>query len=153
MSREFSSRESINSFVPSFLRTFLSSSRRACRSRILSFFALPFPATNPVYFFIGLASNRASRRLIWSVTRSRFAELQRRFAGNFSLSRLVEYSFSSLSSESDAKEVQAFFEGKDTSKFVMGLQQGLDAVRANGKWVQRDAEDVKSWLREMGYLK
>lgn len=106
-----------------------------------------------MYFFIGLASNRASRRLIWSVTRSRFAELQRRFAGNFSLSRLVEYSFSSLSSESDAKEVQAFFEGKDTSKFVMGLQQGLDAVRANGKWVQRDAEDVKSWLREMGYLK
>jgi aminopeptidase 2 len=34
----------------------------------------------------------------------------------------------------------------------MGLSQGLDAVRARARWVERDAEDVKQWLQANGYL-
>ncbi|KAN0060302.1 Aminopeptidase 2 mitochondrial [Thecaphora frezii] len=105
-----------------------------------------------MYFFAALSANPKGRRLIWEATKARFDELSKRFAGNFSLSRLIEWSFSSFSSEQDAKDVEQFFAGKDVAKFSMGLSQGLDAVRANARWVERDGEDVKAWLQQNQYL-
>ncbi|SAM58350.1 probable AAP1-alanine/arginine aminopeptidase [Ustilago bromivora] len=105
-----------------------------------------------MYFFAALSGNPKGRRIIWNATRDRWDVLSKRFAGNFSLSRLIEYSFSAFSSEKDAKEVEEFFKGKDTAKFSMGLSQGLDAVRAKARWVERDGKDVEEWLKANGYL-
>ncbi len=105
-----------------------------------------------MFFFAALSGNPAGRRLIWDATKSRWEALSKRFAGNFSLSRIIEYSFSAFSSEQDAQDVEQFFKDKDTAKFSMGLSQGLDAVRARARWVERDAEDVKQWLQANGYL-
>ena len=58
----------------------------------------------------------------------------------------------SLTSEKDAQQVEAFFKDKDTSAFDQGLSQGLDAVRAKAKWLERDTKDVEQWLRENKYL-
>ncbi|PWY97439.1 putative AAP1-alanine/arginine aminopeptidase [Testicularia cyperi] len=105
-----------------------------------------------MYFFAAMSQNPKGRRIMWQATKQRWETLSKRFAGNFSLSRLIEYSFSAFSSEADAKDVEQFFADKDTAKFSMGLSQGLDAVRAKARWVQRDADDVKSWLQSNGYL-
>ncbi|EPQ29163.1 uncharacterized protein PFL1_03450 [Pseudozyma flocculosa PF-1] len=105
-----------------------------------------------MYFFSALSANPKGRRAMWESTKAKYDELSRRFAGNFSLSRLIESSFNALSTNEDADDVERFFKGKDVSKFSMGLSQGLDAVRANARWVQRDAEDVKAWLRDNQYL-
>ncbi len=105
-----------------------------------------------MYFYASLNANPKGRRMIWEATKSRWETLSKRFAGNFSLSRLIEYSFSSFSSEKDAKDVEEFFKTKVTAKFSMGLSQGLDAVRAHARWVERDAKDVEEWLKANGYL-
>ena len=105
-----------------------------------------------MYFFAALSANPAGRRLIWEATKTRYDDLVKRFAGNFSLSRLIEYSFSSFSSQKDAEDVKSFFATKDTAKFSMGLSQGLDAVQANARWLERDSEDVRQWLSQNGYL-
>ncbi|SNX84196.1 probable AAP1 - alanine/arginine aminopeptidase [Melanopsichium pennsylvanicum] len=105
-----------------------------------------------MYFFAALSGNPKGRRIIWEATKARWDVLSKRFAGNFSLSRLIEYSFSAFSSEKDAQDVEDFFKGKDTAKFSMGLSQGLDAVRSKARWVERDSKDVEEWLKSNGYL-
>ena len=42
-----------------------------------------------MYFFAGSAANRASRRELWQHMKATFPALQKRFTGNFSLSRLI----------------------------------------------------------------
>ncbi|KAL9931881.1 hypothetical protein V8E36_009196 [Tilletia maclaganii] len=105
-----------------------------------------------MYFFAGLSGNRVSRRMLWTETKARYEQLFKAFEGNYSLSRLVEYSFSSLTTKADLEDVQAFFKDKDVAKYSMGLQQGLDSVRANSQWLERDAPDVEAWLKSNGYL-
>ncbi|KAE8222062.1 hypothetical protein CF319_g4685 [Tilletia indica] len=105
-----------------------------------------------MYFFAGLAGNRIGRRMLWTETKARYEQLYKAFEGNFSISRLIEYSFSSLTTKADLEDVQAFFKDKEVAKYSMGLQQGLDSVRANSQWLERDAADVEAWLKSKGYL-
>ncbi|CAD6910574.1 unnamed protein product [Tilletia controversa] len=105
-----------------------------------------------MYFFGGLAGNRVGRRMLWAETKERYEQLYQAFDGNYSLSRLIEYSFSSLTTKADLEDVQAFFKDKDVKKYSMGLQQGLDSVRANSQWLERDAADVEAWLKSNKYL-
>ncbi|GAA5976923.1 hypothetical protein JCM10908_005680 [Rhodotorula pacifica] len=106
-----------------------------------------------VMVFVGdAARNPAATRKVWRWVQDNFATLAKRLGNSWSLSALVRMSFSSLTSEEDAQAVEAFFKDKDTKSFDKSLQQGLDAVRANAKWLERDADDVEQWLRENKYL-
>ncbi|KAG9104921.1 Aminopeptidase 2 mitochondrial [Ceratobasidium sp. 370] len=101
-----------------------------------------------MYYFAGLASNRASRRRIAEFLKENYERLFKRFEGNFSLNYLVKYGFDSFSSEEDAQDVENFFKGKDTSKFNLALAQTLDSIRASAKWLNRSKDDVGQWLAE-----
>lgn len=103
-------------------------------------------------FFAALAANPVSRHLIWDSFKQRYDELVKRLEGSFMLTRLVEYSIRLLASQKDYDDVRSFFQGKDTKKYVNGLEQGLDNVRANVFWVNKDRENVKKWLVESQYL-
>ena len=48
--------------------------------------------------------------------------------------------------------MEAFFKDRNTSKFSMSLAQGLDSIRSQTRWLERDAADVESWLRSNKYL-
>lgn len=106
-----------------------------------------------MYYFSSLSANSKSRRLVWESTKEHYDELVKRFAGNFTLSRLIEYSFNKFTSQSDYDEIKQFFNLKDNRKYQSGLDQGLDAVRANVFWLQQDSQDVQSWLKQQNYLK
>lgn len=100
------------------------------------------------YFYAGLAANRASRRAVWAQLQHDLPALVIKFKGNFSLGRLVAYSFDKLTTKKDEKDVEAFFAKQDTKDYNQALQQGLDAVRAKTAWLARDKEDVESWMKE-----
>lgn len=40
----------------------------------------------------------------------------------------------------------------DEQKFDKFLMQSLDEIRGKVAWVERDGEDVESWLRKKGFL-
>ncbi|CAO1632621.1 unnamed protein product [Parajaminaea phylloscopi] len=106
-----------------------------------------------MYPIMALSSNVATRRQLRDTVLERHAALVKRFEGNFSLGRIIEYSINSFTSKEDLSAIEAFFADKDNSKYASSLKQALDAVRANTSWVSRDAEDVKQWLAKAGYLK
>lgn len=71
---------------------------------------------------------------------------------SFSVGNVIKYSFFSLSTKSDAEDVERFFKDKDTTAFGQPLSQGLDSVRSKAAWLERDAGDVEKWLHEKQFL-
>ncbi|PKI82777.1 Aminopeptidase 2 mitochondrial [Malassezia vespertilionis] len=125
---------------------------RALLQRTIDFvFSGKVKSQDFMYFFMSLAANPSSRRMLWETVKARFDELAARFEGNFSLSNLIKSSISSFSQEQDAKEVEAFFAARNTAKFSMSLAQGLDSIRAQARWLERDAQNVAAWLKAHGY--
>jgi len=51
------------------------------------------------------------------------------------------------------KTVEDFFDSRSTKGFDKYLAQSLDSLKSKAAWLERDAEDVKKWLKEEGYLK
>jgi len=69
------------------------------------------------------------------------------------LGSVVQIVTNSFTSAESVAEIEAFFKDKGTKGFDQGLAQSLDAVRAKASWLERDAQEVRSWLSERGYLK
>ena len=109
-------------------------------------------AQDYMYFFNALSNNPEGRRLLWNTVKERFDVLTKKFEGNFSLAGLLKLSISNFSQDKDAADVEAFFKDRNTSKFSMSLAQGLDSIRSQTRWLERDAADVESWLRSNKYL-
>jgi aminopeptidase 2 len=66
---------------------------------------------------------------------------------------VVQLCVSGFTRMEHVKMIEEFFAGKSTRGFDRTLAQALDALRARARWVERDGEDVKVWLKENGYLK
>ncbi|KAF2280737.1 uncharacterized protein EI97DRAFT_367805 [Westerdykella ornata] len=80
-------------------------------------------------------------------------ELQKRLPPTSSLlSSVVAICTGSFTKEEQVSMVEEFFADKSTKGFDKALAQSLDAVRAKARWVERDGEDVATWLRQNGYL-
>ncbi|CEJ55612.1 Aminopeptidase 2 [Penicillium brasilianum] len=68
------------------------------------------------------------------------------------LGTVVQLSSSAFCTEAQLKEVEDFFSAKDTKGYDRAVSQSLDAIRAKVNWLQRDREDVESWLKNNQYL-
>ncbi|OKL55359.1 hypothetical protein UA08_09404 [Talaromyces atroroseus] len=51
-----------------------------------------------------------------------------------------------LTTEGQLRQVDNFFKDIVTRGFEMALQESLDEIKMNIRWVERDAEDVQKWL-------
>ena len=100
-----------------------------------------------MYPFVALRNNPLSRRQLWSYLKENLNKFEKRLEGNFSLGRLISFSFDALTQLDDVNDVEIFFKDKDTSKYSNALAQGLDAVRGNSQWLARDKDDVAQWLK------
>ncbi|KAJ2340717.1 hypothetical protein IWW50_006647, partial [Coemansia erecta] len=45
-----------------------------------------------------------------------------------------------------ADEVEAFFAERDTKKFQRVVDQSLEKIRSNTRWLEKDRADVAAWL-------
>ncbi|CAG7846066.1 Aminopeptidase 2; Flags: Precursor [Serendipita indica DSM 11827] len=99
-----------------------------------------------MYFFLGLNANRFTRRQTYAFFKDKFDELYKRFEGTFSLGNVVKISLKGFAIKGDLEDIQAFFKDKDTAKYAMPLEQSLDAIRSNMKWLDQSNSDVVDWL-------
>lgn len=63
-------------------------------------------------------------------------QFYKRFQGTFALGHLVKYSLQELATKGDLDNAIAFFRDKDVTKYAMPLEQSLDGIRANMKWLE-----------------
>jgi aminopeptidase 2 len=68
------------------------------------------------------------------------------------LSIVVGLCTDSFTCEEQLNEVESFFEVKITEGFDRALMQSFDAIRAKGRWLERDMKDMEEWLHERHFL-
>jgi aminopeptidase 2 len=90
---------------------------------------------------------------LWNWVKDNWAELEKRLPpGLTMLSSVVSICTSSFTHREQMQDIQGFFARKSTKGFDKALAQSCDAISAKTAWIERDSEDVKTWLREHGYL-
>jgi aminopeptidase 2 len=91
---------------------------------------------------------------LWQWVKDNWKELEKRLPPSLSmLSSVVSITTSSFTHKEQIADIEKFFADKSTKGFDKALAQSCDAISAKAAWIERDSEDVKSWLKEHGYLK
>lgn len=100
---------------------------------------------------LGTSSEGIERRYEW--LESNWDELVEKLPPSMTmLSSVVSICASGFTRSDQLAKVEAFFKNKDKKGFDRSLQQSLDSIRAKANWLERDGEDVLSWLKDNGYL-
>jgi aminopeptidase 2 len=92
-------------------------------------------------------------KLLWEWMCTNWEELEKRLpAGLGMLGHLVRCCTVGFTDQPWVDKITQFFAQRSTKGFEMALEQSMDAIKVKARWVQRDTEDVKTWLAENGYL-
>jgi hypothetical protein len=63
-------------------------------------------------------------------------QFYKRFQGTFTLGDLIENSLRELATKGDLDNAVDFFKDRDVTKYAMPLEQSLDGIRANTRWLE-----------------
>ncbi|KAI1859740.1 hypothetical protein JX265_010189 [Neoarthrinium moseri] len=100
----------------------------------------------------GLRSHAEGIDALWGWLTEKWPEIYKRLSGNPPiLGSMVTICTSSFAKQEQLDKVEAFFKDVDTKAFIQPLSQSKDAIRSKIAWLQRDRDDVASWVKENGY--
>ncbi|XP_078311638.1 puromycin-sensitive aminopeptidase-like [Crassostrea virginica] len=120
----------------------------ALKQRVLEFSLSDKVRSQDTVFVIGgVTGTVEGRELCWQFVQDQWKELHSRYQGGFLLSRLVEVSTENFVTEARAKEVEKFFETHSAPAAERKIQQSVENIRLNAKWMERESERVLEFLR------
>jgi aminopeptidase 2 len=100
-----------------------------------------------------LRSKATSIEALWDWMTNNWEDITKRLpAGLGMLSTVVQIGTSGFTKQEHVDKIEAFFKDKSTKGFDQSLAQSLDSIKAKAKWLERDGEDVKEWLKANKYL-
>lgn len=99
-----------------------------------------------VFVIVAVSFNRYGRELAWQFFKKNWAELLKRYDGSYLLARLIKCLTENFASEEKAKEVEAFFMEHPIPGSERNVQQSLESIRLNAKWLTRDSERIRQFL-------
>jgi puromycin-sensitive aminopeptidase len=95
----------------------------------------------------GVAGNPHGRELAWEFVRAHWSEFNQRYGGGgFLLTRLIESVTSSFTTLAKEREVAEFFLTHPVPSATRTIQQCLERIRINTRWLFRNRTDVAAWL-------
>ncbi|KAJ5225337.1 hypothetical protein N7468_006562 [Penicillium chermesinum] len=101
----------------------------------------------------GLRNHTAGIQARWTWLKENWDEIYKRLPPSLGmLGTVVQLTTASFSTQAQLDEVDAFFKSKDTKGYDRAVSQSLDAIRAKVNWINRDREDVETWLNKNQYL-
>jgi puromycin-sensitive aminopeptidase len=96
----------------------------------------------------GIAANTSGRELAWEFTRANWAEFDRRYGGGgFLLTRLIESVTSHFTTLERAQEVAEFFQAHPVPSATRTIQQSLERIRINARWLAQNRDPLATWLQ------
>lgn len=99
----------------------------------------------------GFGSNAACRLQAWEFIKREWRAVTAFFGGGNlgMLSRIIEGATQGFHTEGDAKDVETFFKTHPIKGGQRSIQQSLEVVRANARWMARDRADLAAWLQDV----
>ncbi|PVU93111.1 hypothetical protein BB561_003451 [Smittium simulii] len=96
-----------------------------------------------------LSSHSKSRDMLWEWYKQSYDKLEEIYkAAMSSLGTMLKICAGEYSSFEMADKIEKFLSTKETSKFGRAMEQTLEKIRARASWLERDREDVNSWLSD-----
>ncbi len=93
------------------------------------------------------AANPKGRDRTWRFVQDNWKEIDRRYGkGGFAITRVVGIT-GGFTSTGRHDEVKAFFEANPAPSAARTIQQSLERIRLNTRWLERNAEAVGEWLK------
>ena len=103
-----------------------------------------------VMVLVSVAGNRHGRDLAWSFIKANWSELDRRYGrGGFAIMRLVGIT-GAFSTPDMAWDVEEFFKSNPTPSAQRTIQQSLERIRLNVKWLERNRQELAEWFADRG---
>jgi puromycin-sensitive aminopeptidase len=96
----------------------------------------------------GVAANTHGRDLTWEFVKGHWEEFDRRYGGGgFLLMRLIESVTSHFASATREREVAEFFKEHPAPSVARTIQQCLERIRINSRWLAQNRETLASWFK------
>ena len=95
-----------------------------------------------------VAGNTDGRDLAWNYIKDNWAEFDKRYgAGGFAMMRLVSITggFATLEARRDVEE---FFQRNPVPSATRTIQQSLERIDLNVRWLERNRDDLSHWFGE-----
>lgn len=99
-----------------------------------------------------LSNNVVGRPLQWEYVKNNWDAIVAKIGNPIVVDRFVNVSLSRFTDEAVITDIDAFFEGKDTSSFDRTLRTVQDKIRGRAAYKKRDAAVLKEWLGANGYM-
>lgn len=104
-------------------------------------------AQNTLYVFAMLSSNRSGREIQWDFVRRRWEAIYSRFKNSMGLiQHVVCMPLRGFSTYEKAQEAEDFFTTNPVPEAKMELGRTLETIRSRAAWLERDRDDMGSWL-------
>ncbi|KAK9450084.1 peptidase family M1-domain-containing protein [Limtongia smithiae] len=101
----------------------------------------------------GLRTTVEGTRALWVWVKENWDAIEKLLPPGLSmLSSVVSLATGGFAKQADVDDIEAFFAERNTKGYDKGLAQSLESVKSKMKWIERDGETVKVWLKENGYL-
>ena len=95
---------------------------------------------------ISVAANRFGRDLAWDFVKENWSEFDRRYGkGGFMIMRMVSIT-EDFNTIERANEVEAFFNANPVAGAQRTVQQSLESIRLNARWLELNANPIADWL-------
>ena len=99
-----------------------------------------------VLIVVALAGNRLGRELAWDFVKENWEEFDRRYGrGGFAIMRLVSVT-GAFTTQERARDVEEFFNTHTVPSAERTIQQSLERIRLNVRWLERNRQDIGEWL-------
>jgi puromycin-sensitive aminopeptidase len=105
-------------------------------------------AQDAVFVIASVAINPVGRDLSWTFFKENWKILLDQYSGGFLLTRLVKHVTENFASEEKALEIEKFFKTHEFAGAERTVQQSIETVRLNSKWLQRDIQEIQEFLKE-----
>ncbi|HLE80996.1 MAG TPA: ERAP1-like C-terminal domain-containing protein, partial [Dehalococcoidia bacterium] len=100
-----------------------------------------------------VSSNRQGRQPAWEFIKANWDELDRRYGrGGFAIASLVALT-NGFTTLEKAAEVEAFFKTHPAPSAARAIQQALERIRLNAKWLDRNRQDLAAWFSARSAMK
>ena len=104
-----------------------------------------------VLVIVSVAGNRLGKSLAWDFIRDNWGELDRRYGrGGFAIMRLVGITGAFTTLER-ADEVESFFKNNPAPSAQRTIQQALERIRLNARWLELNRDGLKEWFDKNTY--
>ncbi|XP_065216102.1 puromycin-sensitive aminopeptidase-like [Planococcus citri] len=99
--------------------------------------------------FISISSSKVGRDKSWQFLKENWSNIYSKYKGGFQLTGLIKCMTENFASDEMAKEIDEFFATKDKSGIEKTIDQVLETIRNNARWLKKDQELVKAYLEKL----